>query len=55
MTLLVGYAPDGRGAAVLHLAAMLARSAQDDLVVCAVVPSCGVRKPGRSHAAARYS
>jgi nucleotide-binding universal stress UspA family protein len=39
MTLVVGYAPDGRGAAVLHLAAMLARSAQEDLVVCAVVPS----------------
>src|SRR5512132_4074931 len=39
MTLVVGYAPDGRGVAVLHLAAMLARSAQEDLVVCAVVPS----------------
>jgi nucleotide-binding universal stress UspA family protein len=39
MTLVVGYAPDGRGAAVLHLAAMLARSAHDDLLVCAVVPS----------------
>jgi nucleotide-binding universal stress UspA family protein len=39
MTLVVGYAPDGRGAAVLQLAGMLARSAQDDLVVCAVVPS----------------
>jgi nucleotide-binding universal stress UspA family protein len=39
MTLVVGYAPDGRGAAVLHLAGMLARSAQEDLVVCAVVPS----------------
>jgi nucleotide-binding universal stress UspA family protein len=37
MTLVVGYAPDGRGGAVLHLAAMLARSAHDDLVVCAVV------------------
>ena len=39
MTLVVGYAPDGRGGAVLHLAGMLARSAQEDLVVCAVVPS----------------
>ena len=38
MTLVVGFAPDGRGRAVLHLAAMLARSAGDDLVVCAVVP-----------------
>jgi nucleotide-binding universal stress UspA family protein len=33
----VGLAPDGRGQAVLHLAAMLARSAEDDLVVCTVV------------------
>jgi nucleotide-binding universal stress UspA family protein len=39
MTLVVGYAPDGRGGAVLHFAGTLARSAQDDLVVCAVVPS----------------
>jgi nucleotide-binding universal stress UspA family protein len=39
MTLVVGYAPDGRGVAVLHLAAMLARSAQEALVVCTVVPS----------------
>jgi nucleotide-binding universal stress UspA family protein len=39
MTLVVGHAPDRRGLAVLHLAAMLARSAQDDVVVCAVVPS----------------
>lgn len=39
MTLVVGYAPDGRGGAVLHLAGMLARSAHHDLVVCAVVPS----------------
>lgn len=39
MTIVVGYAPDGRGGAVLHLAGMLARSAEEDLVVCAVVPS----------------
>ena len=39
MTLVVGYAPDGHGGAVLQLAGMLARSAQEDLVVCAVVPS----------------
>ena len=39
VTLVVGYAPDGRGGAVLHLAGMLARSAHDDLVLCAVVPS----------------
>ena len=35
MTLVVGYAPDGRGGAVVDLAGMLARSAQEDLVVCA--------------------
>jgi nucleotide-binding universal stress UspA family protein len=39
MTLVVGLAPDGRGRAVLHLAGMLARSAEDDLVVCTVVPA----------------
>jgi len=39
MTLVVGNAPDGRGTAAVHLAAMLARSAREDLVVCAVVPS----------------
>jgi hypothetical protein len=39
MTMVVGFAPDGRGRAVLHLAAMLARSGSEDLVVCAVVPS----------------
>jgi nucleotide-binding universal stress UspA family protein len=39
MTMVVGFAPDGRGRAVLHLAAMLARSGGEDLVVCAVVPS----------------
>jgi nucleotide-binding universal stress UspA family protein len=36
--MVVGFAPDGHGRAVLHLAGMLARSADDDLVVCAVVP-----------------
>jgi nucleotide-binding universal stress UspA family protein len=39
MTMVVAFAPDGRGRAVLHLAAMLARSGEEDLVVCAVVPS----------------
>ena len=39
VTLVVGFAPDRRGGAVLHLAGMLARSAHDDLVLCAVVPS----------------
>jgi nucleotide-binding universal stress UspA family protein len=39
MTMVVGFAPDGRGHAVLHLAALLARSGREDLVVCAVVPA----------------
>ena len=47
MTLVVGFAPDGRGRGVLHLAAMLARSAGDDLVVCAVIPSPWPPSPAR--------
>ena len=47
MTIVVGYAPDGRGRAVLHLAAMLARSASDDIVVCAVVPQQWAPSPAR--------
>ena len=47
MSLLVGFAPDGRGRAVLHLAGMLARSAGDDLVVCAVVPAPWYPSPAR--------
>jgi nucleotide-binding universal stress UspA family protein len=47
MTLLVSFAPDGRGRAVLHLAGMLARSAEDDLVVCAVVPAPWAPSPAR--------
>ncbi len=39
MTMVVGFAPDGRAHAVLHLAAMLARSGGEELVVCAVVPA----------------
>jgi nucleotide-binding universal stress UspA family protein len=39
MTMVVGFAPDGRGRAVLHLAAMLARSGGEDVVVSAVVPA----------------
>jgi nucleotide-binding universal stress UspA family protein len=38
VTFVAGYAPDARDAAVLQLAAMLARSAGDDLVVTVVVP-----------------
>jgi nucleotide-binding universal stress UspA family protein len=47
MTMLVAYAPDGHGRAVLHLAAMLARSADDDLLVCAVVPTSWPPSPAR--------
>jgi nucleotide-binding universal stress UspA family protein len=39
MTIVAGFAPDGHGRAVLHLAGMLARSTGEDLVVCSVVPS----------------
>ena len=38
MTIVAGYAPDARGRAPLHLAAWLARSADEDVVVCTVVP-----------------
>jgi len=47
MTMAVGYAPDGRGRAVLHRAGMLARSADDDVVLCAVVPSSWPPSPAR--------
>jgi nucleotide-binding universal stress UspA family protein len=47
MTMVVGFAPDGRGKAVLQLGAMLARSADDDLVVCAVVPQLWPPSPAR--------
>jgi len=47
MTMVVGFAPDGRGHAVLHLAAMLARSGREDLVVCAVVPADWPPSPAR--------
>jgi nucleotide-binding universal stress UspA family protein len=47
MTLVVGFAPDGRGRAVLHLAGMLARSTGDELVVCAVVPQPWPPSPAR--------
>lgn len=47
MTLVVSFAPDGRGRAVLHLAAMLTRSSGDDLVVCAVIPAPWPPSPAR--------
>ncbi|NMN95567.1 universal stress protein [Antrihabitans stalactiti] len=39
MTLVVGYAADGRSAATIHLAALLARSLHEPVVVAAVVPA----------------
>ena len=47
MTMLVAYAPDGHGRAVLHLAGMLARSAGDDVLLCAVVPTSWPPSPAR--------
>jgi nucleotide-binding universal stress UspA family protein len=47
VTLVVGYAPDGRGRAVLHLAGMLARSAGDDVLLCAVVGVSWPPSPAR--------
>jgi nucleotide-binding universal stress UspA family protein len=47
VTIVVGFAPDGRGRAVLHLAAMLARSSGDDMLLCAVVPKPWPPSPAR--------
>lgn len=52
MTMIVGYAPDERGKAALHLAGMLARSAGDELVVCTVVPAPWL--PGMARVDAEY-
>ena len=47
MTIVVGFDPDGHGKAVLHLAAMMARSANEDLLVCAIVPAPWAPSPAR--------
>jgi nucleotide-binding universal stress UspA family protein len=47
MTLVVAVAPDGRGRALLHLAAMLARSTGEQIVLGAVVPSPWAPGPAR--------
>jgi nucleotide-binding universal stress UspA family protein len=52
MTLVVGYASDERGKAALHLGAMLARSAGDEIVVGSVVPAPWV--PGMARIDAEY-
>ena len=47
MTFVVGFAPDGRGRAVLELAGMLARAGGEDLLVVSVVPSPWLPGPAR--------
>ena len=39
MTIVVGVTPDRRGRPALHLGALLARSAEDDLVLCTIAPT----------------
>jgi nucleotide-binding universal stress UspA family protein len=50
MSLLVGLNPASRSASVLHLAAMLARSARTDLVVTTVIPQTWPRSVGHDDA-----
>lgn len=50
--MIVGWAPHKGGKAALHLAAMLARSAGDDLVVCTVLPAPMI--PGMARIDAEY-
>lgn len=50
MSLLVGLNPASRSASVLHLAAMLARSADTDLIVTTVIPETWPRTVGRDDA-----
>ncbi len=52
MTIVVGYPPDGRDRAVTSLAAMLARTTGEDLVVCVVVPAPWI--PGVARIDAEY-
>jgi nucleotide-binding universal stress UspA family protein len=47
VTLVVGIDPDGRGRAATELGGMLARSAGEDLVLCAVLPSPWPPSPAR--------
>jgi nucleotide-binding universal stress UspA family protein len=47
MTLLAGFAPDAKGRGVLHLAALLARSSGEPLVVGAVIPRSWPPGPAR--------
>jgi nucleotide-binding universal stress UspA family protein len=47
MSIVVGVDPDGRGRAVLDLAAMLARSSGDDLLLCTVLAEAWPPGPAR--------
>ncbi len=47
MSIVVGYPPEGRDRAALNLAAMLASSAGDNLLVCTVVPAPWFPSPAR--------
>ena len=50
MTIVIGLAPNERGAAAVHLGSMLARSVQDDVVVVTVVPTPWPPNPYRADA-----
>ena len=50
MTIVIGLAPNERGAAAVHLGSMLARSVRDDLVVVTVVPTPWPPNPYRPDA-----
>lgn len=52
MTLVVGYAPDGKSSATIDLAAMFARSAGTTIVVACVVPAAPL--PGMAKVDAEY-
>ncbi len=50
MTIVIGLAPNERGAAAVHLGSMLARSVHDDVVVATVVPTPWPPNPYRADA-----
>ena len=52
MTIVAGYAPDERGREAVHLAAMLARAAGEELVITSVVPAPWA--PGMARIDAEY-
>ena len=47
MTFVVAVAPEARDRAPVHLAGMLARSAGDDIVLCAVIPPTWPPSPAK--------